>query len=469
MNKILKKSLGRKLLIAAFLLMSVHFLNAQENYILYGFRGIPQSVNLNPALTPDASIFIGIPGISNVEFSLFNTVGSYSDFFTSQPGTNVDKLDLSKIVNGGNTLGITRIHLNEDLLFAGFKIKSSFLSFGVSQRLSFNLATNSDVFKLIWNDPSVNAGQTFELNNTAINETHMLDYHIGLSVPVTPKITVGARVHLLQGLSNIQTKNNGLSFTTQANGNGGYDVYATSHLLINTSGFQENNNSNNTFNAGQYISNFNNLGFAVDLGAAFKVNDQLNVTASVLDLGSISYHTGTQSYQTDGNNVNLSGSLSDIFKSNNALSGLGDTLRKLFNATNFSQSYSVKLPTRLYIGAEYNLKEHGGRVSLLFADQFFTGYSNMAASLGYDYSLGRHFNFKVSYTYIKGDPFNVGTALSFQFKPIQLYMYTDNILTVSWKNSKYAQFGFGLNILIPNKEGGKKEMAPDAQIDSVEP
>ncbi len=468
MNNFLTKPWGRNMLVAAFLMMSVHFLSAQENYILYGFRGIPQSVSLNPALTPNASVFIGIPAISNVEFSLFNTVGSYSDFFTNEPGTNIDKLDLSKIVNGGNTLGFTRIHINEDLLFAGFRIKSSFLSFGVSQKLSFTLATNSNVFKLIWNDPSVNAGQTFELNNTAINETHMLDYHIGLSVPVTPRITVGARVHLLQGLSNIQTKNNGLSFTTQANGNGGYDVYATSHLLINTAGFQDNSNNNN-INAGQYISNFNNIGFAVDLGAAVKVNDQLNVTASLLDLGSVSYHTNTQSYQTDINNVNLSGSLSDIFKSNNALSRLGDTLRSLFNATNFSQGYSVKLPTRLYVGLEYNLKEHGGRVSLLFADQFFSGYSNMAASLGYDYALGKHFNFKVNYTYIKGDPFNVGTALSFQFKPIQLYLYTDNILAVSWKNSKYAQFGFGLNILIPNKEGGRKELAPDSQMDTIEP
>ena len=467
MNKFFKKSLRRKLLVAALLLMSVHFLNAQENYILYGFRGIPQSVSLNPALMPDASVFIGIPAISNIELSLINTVGSYSDFFTTKPGSNVDNLDLTKVIQAGNSLGFTGIFINEDLLFAGFRIKSSFLTFGLSQRLSFTLITDNNVFKQIWNDNAVNAGQTFEMNNTAINESHMLDYHIGLSVPVTTKITVGARVHLLQGLSNIQTKNNGLSFTTQANGNGGYDVYTTSHLLINTSGFQPN--SNNNFNAGQYFSDFNNVGFAADLGVAVKVNDQLNVTASVLDLGSVSYHAGTQSWQTNTNNVNLTGSLSDIFKSNNALSGLGDTLKKMFNATNLSQAYSVKLPTRLYVGAEYNLKEHYGRVSLLFADQFFTGYSNMAASLGYDNSLGRHFNFKVSYTYIKGDPFNVGTALSFQFKPIQLYLYTDNILTVSWKNSKYAQFGFGFNILIPNREGGKKILAPDAQTDTIEP
>jgi hypothetical protein len=465
MNTIFKKSWGRKLLVTAVLLMSAHFMNAQENYILYGFRGIPQSISLNPALTPDASLFIGVPVISNIEISLINSVGNYNDFFTRKPGSTVDNLDLSKIIKSGNSMGFTGIFINEDLLSAGFKIKSSFFTLGVSQRFSFTLNSDNDLFKLIWNNEAVNAGTTLYLNNTAIDQTHMLDYHVGLSMPVAPKITVGARLHLLQGLSNIQTKNNGMNFMTQADGSGGYNVYATTRLLLNTAGFQDN--SNNNFSAGQYISDFNNIGFAVDLGAAVKVTDQLNVTASVLDLGSISYHSGTQSYRTDASNINLTGNLSEIFKSNDALSGLGDTLRKMFNATQFSQAYSVKLPTRIFIGAEYNLKEHGGRISLLFADQFFTGYSNMAASLGYDYSLGKHLNFKVNYTYIKNNPFNVGAALSFQFKPIQLYLYTDNILTISWKNSKYAQFGFGLNVLIPNKNGEKKELAPDAQTDDI--
>ncbi len=467
MKTILKKSWGRTLLAAGILLMSAHFMNAQENYILYGLRGIPQSVSLNPALTPDASLFIGIPVISNFEVSLINSVGTYNDFFTRNPGSTVDNLDMSKVIKAGNSIGFTGIFVNEDLLFAGFKVKSSFLTLGVSQRLSFTLHSDNDLFKLIWNKESANAGTTLYLNHTAIDETHMLDYHVGLSLPVTPRITVGARLHLLQGLSNIQTQNDGMNFTTQANGNGGYDVYATTHLLMNTAGFQ--NNGNNNITAGQYLSDFSNMGFAADLGASVKINDQLNVSASVLDLGSVSYHSNTQSYRTDANNINVSTSLSNVFQSSNALSNLGDTLRKIFNASQFSQKYSVKLPTRIFIGAEYNLQQHGGRVSFLFADQFFPGYSNMAASLAYDYSLGKHFNFKVNYTYIKNDPFNVGTALSFQFKPIQLYLYTDNILTLSWKNSKYAQFGFGLNILIPSKNGEIKELPPDGQNDIIEP
>lgn len=454
MNRSSKKVWGKSLLITAFLLLFVHFTNAQENYILYGFSGIPQSVSLNPALTPDASVFVGIPALSNIDVSFFNTVGSYNDFFTRKPGSTVDNLDLSKIIKPDNSLGFSRLFINQDLLFAGFHIKNSFFTFGVNQRFSMVLLANNDLFKLIWNKESENAGKVLNLGNTALDETHLLDYHIGLSVPVNSKITLGARIHLLQGLSDIQTKNDGLSFTTQSDGNGGYDVYTTTNLLLNTSGFQDTNN-NNGFNTGQYITDFRNIGFAFDLGASIKINDQLSVNASILDLGSVSYHSSTKSFKTNATNVHLTGNLSDIFKSNNALSNLGDTLRSMFNASEFSQSYSVSLPTRIYVGATYSLAENGGRISLLFANQFFRGYSNMAASLGYDYALGSHFNFKVNYTYLKGDPFNVGTALSFQFKPVQFYVYTDNILTVSWKSSKYAQFGFGLNVLIPNKESGR--------------
>lgn len=467
MNNQRKKTWGRKLLGVVFLLFSFHLLYAQDSYILYGFTDVPQSISLNPAFRPDASLFIGIPALSNVEVSLLNTEGSYSDFFKYDPAKNVDVLDMTHVIKSGNEVGFSRFQVNEDLLFAGFKIKKTFLSFGVSQRLSFNIIANNDLLKLIWYSDAQNAGTVLHLDNTTLSESHMLDYHIGLSVPVTSNFNLGARIHLLQGLSNIQTKNSGLSFTSTSNGNGGYDMYTTAYLLVNTSGF--NQNGNNNFSASQYLSDFNNMGFAVDLGASVKVNDQFNIAASVLDLGSVSYHSNNQNFQTNANNIDLTASLSDIFKSNDALSNLGDTLKSLFHATQFSQSYSVPLPTRIFLSAAYNFKQHGGRISILFADKIYKGYNNMAGSVAYDYGLGKHFNFKVNYTYIKGDPVNVGAALAFQFKPIQFYVYTDNVLTVSWKSSKYAHAGFGLNILIPNRNVEKMIKSASDQPDAIEP
>ena len=457
MNNQSKKTWGKKLLGVVILLLSAHLLYAQDSYILYGFTDVPQSISLNPAFRPDASVFVGIPALSNVEVSLLNTEGSYSDFFTRKAGSNVDALDMSNVIKSGNQVGFSRFQVNEDLLFAGFRIKKTFFSIGVSQRLSLDIVANNDLFKLIWYSKAENAGTFLNLKNTTLSESHMLDYHIGLSIPVTPNFNLGARVHLLQGLSNIQTKNRGLNFTTQSDGNGGYNMYTTAYLLVNTSGFQDNGNNN--FNTGQYLSDFRNIGFAIDLGASVKVNNQFNISASVLDLGSVSYHANTQSFQTNADNINLTGSLSDIFKSNNALSHLGDTLKSLFHATQFTQSYTVPLPVRIYLSANYNFNQHGGKLSVLFADHLYKGYNNMAASLGYNYALGKHFSFKVNYTYIKGDPFNVGTALALQFKPIQFYVYTDNILTVSWKSSKYAHAGFGLNILLPNRNGEKEKLA----------
>jgi len=459
MNNQRKKNRRRKWLGVVFLFFSFHLLYAQDSYILYGFTDIPQSISFNPAFRPDASVFVGIPALSNVEVSLLNTDGSYSDFFKRDPVKNVDVLNLTPVIKANNQVGFSRLHVNEDLLFAGFKIKKTFFSVGVSQILSLNIVANNDLLKLMWYSNAQNAGRVLHLDNTTLSESHMLDYHIGLSVPVTSGFSLGTRVHLLQGLSNIQTKNRGLSFTSQSNGNGGYDMYTTAYLLINTSGFQQNGNNN--FSARQYLTNFINLGLAVDLGASIQVNDQFNIAASVLDLGSISYHSNNQSFQTNAKNINLTAGLSNIFKSNNALSHLGDTLKSLFHATQLSKNYSVRLPTRIYLSATYNFKQHGGRISILFADELYKGYNNLAGSVAYDYGLGKHFNFKVNYTYIKGDPVNVGAALAFQFKPVQFYVYTDNVLTVSWKSSKYAHAGFGLNILIPNREDKKIKSASD--------
>jgi len=136
------------LLASSFFFVSVQ---GQDNYILYGFRDIQQGNYLNPAFTSKAKIVIGFPGLSNLDVGYFNTAGVFSDILTTQNGSDSLTLDLSKIISGGHPVDHINVSVNQDLLYVGFRVGQSFISFGVKQRLLLRTFLPDDFFKLVWN------------------------------------------------------------------------------------------------------------------------------------------------------------------------------------------------------------------------------------------------------------------------------------------------------------------------------
>jgi len=430
------------------------YANGQSNFILYGFDVIPQSNYLNPAFQPAAKVVVGFPGLSNLDISYLNTAGAFNDFFTTKNGNDSLFLNLSKVISDNHGVDKINISLNQDLLFFGFKIKQSFLSFGLKQRVLVNVILPTDLIKLAWFGNAPYVGQTLDLSTTAINENHFFDYHVGLSIPITSKIHLGFRVHLLQGLSNIYTVNNKLQITTTDNSQNAYDMVASTRFIVNTAGLPDSTD----FDPGTYFTNFKNIGFSFDLGADFKINDQISISASLLDLGSINFRGKTKNYQSQEDSVHFSGFNEDVVNSgSNPFENIGDSLSDLLHVTDYSQNYRAKIPMRLIVGGQYFSVDHKNRASVLFSGRFYPGYFEPAVSLAFDRTISKHFSFKLSYTYIRYDPVYIGMAFALNVKPFQFYMYTDNILGVArWDKQRFVQLGFGLNIQIPDKKNSKR-------------
>jgi len=439
-------------------LLTSEFSNAQNSYILHGFRDVQQSSFLNPAFTSGATTVVGIPLLSNFSTGLISTAGGLNDFFSKEPGSDSLYLDLSKVINNNQEVNEITEFLDMDILFAGFKAGNTFITLGVRQRVFAQTILDQDLLKLAWNGNSQYVNQTLDMSQTAVAEYHLIDYHLGVSVPVGKTFRVGARFHLLQGLSDIETENNGISLKTIENDNGDFEIHARTDFLVNTSGLPDSTD----FDPGDYLLNFDNLGFAVDLGVDVQVTKQIWINASILDWGKIYYRSNTTTYRSANDSINFNGADIDFINNDDPMGSIGDTLEKLFDITEEDRNYDIKLPSRIIIGGEYYTKDMKNDFSLLFSGRFFKDYFEPAVSVGYTRFVSGHFSFKVNYTWIKDAPMNFGTAFAVNFFPFQFYLYSDNVPGLfQWDQQKYIQAGFGLNIRLAPRNTRKSPHNPE--------
>jgi hypothetical protein len=433
----------------SFLLLSVillpQFSVAQDGFVLYGMRDVQQSSFLNPAFASGANIVVGFPLLSNVSTGLLNTAGGINDFISKSAGSDSLYFDLSKVINNGQPVDKITEFLNMDILFAGFKAGSTFITLGIRQHLFVQALLDKDFLKLAWNGNAPYVNQTLDISHTAVNAYHLIDYHLGISVPIGDKVRVGARLHLLQGLSDISTENNRISMKTVLNSNNEYEIHARTNFSVNTSGLPDSTG----FDAKNYFLNFKNAGFAIDLGVDAQLTKQISINASILNWGKVFYRSNTKTYESEKDSINFNGASIDFLNNDDPIGSIGDTLKKLFDLKEEPQNYQIKLPARILIGGEYYTKDMRNDFSLLFSGRFFKDYFEPAVSVGYSRYVSGHFTFKVNYTYIKDAPMNFGAAVVCNLSPFQIYLYSDNVTGLfQWDRQKYVQAGFGLNIRI---------------------
>lgn len=428
-----------------FIISLPQFSVAQNSFILYGLRDVQQSSLLNPAFTSGANIVVGFPMLSNVSTGLLNTAGGINDFISKSAGGDSLYFDLSKVINNGQPVDKVTEFLDMNVLFAGFKAGSTFITVGISQHLFVQALLDKDLLKLAWNGNAQYVNQTLDMSHTAVNAYHLIDYNLGISVPVGDKFRVGVRLHFLQGLSDINTNNNGISMKTVLNNNNEYEIHARTNLLVNTSGLPDSTG----FDARNYFLNFKNTGVAIDLGVDVHLTKQISISASLLNWGKVFYRSNTKTFESNKDSINFNGVSIDFINNGNPAGSIGDTLKKLFNLKEESKNYRIKLPARILIGGEYYTKDMRNDFSFLFSGRFFEDYFEPAVSVGYTRYVSGHFTFKVNYTYIKDVPMNFGAAVVCNLFPFQVYLYSDNVAGLfQWKRQKYIQAGFGLNIRI---------------------
>lgn len=449
----------KKIFLIIILLFCFLGIHAQKNMTLYNMRGLPQAVYVNPSFMPKARLYLSLPiGMQN--FSVSNTGFVYDDLIKkSSDGKNI--FNSEKLLKALNDRNIFSLDGQQELVGFGVKFLGFYLSANVTHRFNFNFIYPRDLIQFaIEGNGKELLGKRASLDGLGVNLMSYMEYGLGLTKEIGEKLSVGGRIKALSGVTNIHTRKSQLGIYTDPNT---FDITIDGAAEFNSSNvnglFTDSTRSEAMKGLPSNGFNFKNRGIALDLGGSYKLNDALTLTASILDVGKITWRNDVKTYiQNDFNftfrGVDFNQFLADTTQT--PTQALADTLKEIFQQETNTDKYSTGLGSKYYVGAFYKITEKINVSALVFSQVISRKYIP-GVTVGLNASVRNFLTANINYSYANNSWTNLGLGLSIKGGPIQTFIVTDNIFGFFAPNkAKLAHICFGVSIYISDKKLGKK-------------
>lgn len=445
----------KKLIIAGkrFMLVMALFLfcsqtQAQYSQTLFWMHYVPQSGYANVALQPSPHWYLGMPALSSHQLALSNTGFAYRDII-SHNHLNERVIDEDKLIGSLSEKNHLNMHFRSEWIAFGFARGPAYLSFSLSDRISGGLTYPEDFASLLLkgNAYFADRNEQANLSGLGVHLNHYRELSAGYTRQWTDYLNAGIRAKLLFGMGNVWFERNEFSLYTDPNT---YGIRLASDFLINTSlpfeiGSDENGSNDGDVSPADYILNFGNPGFALDLGAVYKPTRSVTVAASIVDLGFISWKSNTENISAKGS-FDFNGiDLNDFLNGSKAFDDLLDSLENELSYRETNNDYRTSLNPSVFIAGSFELID-GHSFGLLSGFHFHDEGMRHQLTLSYNLRFFDLFGASLSYSAIPNNYANLGGGFYFNLKSLQLYMLSDNLLGLMRPHTmQMANFQFGIN------------------------
>ena len=436
-----------------FVLLVIGFVNkgkAQQSLTLYNMQAIPQAMYVNPGAMPLTNINIGLPGISSNYINYGNNGFTMHNLIQQDANCGL-LVNATSFLSKLNTTNNLNANVHVDLLSFGFKVKKkNYFGFNVTERADVRFTYTKDLFNFLINGNGAAANLNRNMNLTpGLDATHYREWGFNYTREVIKdKLTIGGRLKYLSGIENVNTEKSNATLNTNSQY---YALTGTANVSVNTAGVDSASNKNESSILG-FTPSRKNHGAAIDLGATYKLNDKFTFSASLIDLGFISWKQYTTNYISNNpnatvqyNGFNLNQAINDSANFGKSVQNTGDTLAKVFGVSTVHKSYTTILTTQFYLGGNYWLNEKNN-IGVVVNGRYADKQLHPALALSFNNKVGRWFSTSLSYSMINRSYDNVGLGLAFT-GPVQFYAVSDNILSFLVFD-KY-QTGTNSSLLIP--------------------
>lgn len=439
-------------------------LYGQKNFSLHQMRGTPQAVYVNPAFVPKSKLYISLP-ISMINVGVSNSAFSFNDLLTRRADDSLE-LNTGSLIDNLKDLNVLSFDMQQEVFGFGFKKNDSYFNFSAVNRFKFNFLYPGDLIKLgiQGNGEFLNKRASFD--DLGVNLSSYMEYNFGFATKVGELFQVGGRLKLISGIANINTRKTRLGLFTDPTT---FALTIDGEAEVNTSNidpfFSDSSFSANSLASSAF--NFQNKGIGLDLGGTFQMNDKVTLTFSAIDLGSISWKANTKNFIVNDINYTFDGiDLNSYFSdSSEAVQDrLTDTLEKIFQQEENTESYSTGLGSKFYLGATYEFTKNFSASALIFSEviksKYLPGLTLSANAVVKDWLVAT-----VNYTMYNNTFANLGIGISMRAGPTQFYFMTDNVLgLIKPLATKSVHICAGMSIFI--KEKDKKEKAKKKDTES---
>lgn len=412
-------------------------------------QGVPQSHFLNPATQPRCGFYLGLPGVSPFQVNAENSAFSLSDIIMRSGDSTITFLhpdaDFDKFLGNFGKVNHISMELSTDIISYGFRSGTRYHSFDITQRAISRISYPGDLIAL---HDGFSRGDEFDFSGFGVNIMGFLEIATGVSHKLSDVLSIGYRAKLLFGEANIVSKKTDLSITT------GDEIVVRSKFELNTTlpGYEipadsawdkgkllwEDDDIVNHINA---ITSavFGNWGLGFDFGVHFMPIERLTLSASILDLGYIRWKkyaynmSQDATFFFDGYDVN----------ENEFATSLEDSIEQTFKITNTKKPYVSFLPTKIYLGAKYDLIDQIS-ISVLSRTEIYKGRLREQFNFTANFHPIKMVSASFNYAIMNRTFNNFGAGLALKAGPFNFYVISDNIPLV------YAR-DLSSDVIIPYK------------------
>ena len=441
---------------------------SQNKQILYNFTSVPQSMLINPGSDVKYNWFIGIPLFSGFSTNVGSSGFSAFDLFANN---GIDfNAKLRNVIFSTSRNDKVSINQQLEIFSGGFKLgdwqKGSYFSFGMYQELDLFSYVPKDYAILALDGNKDHLGKIFDFGDLNAKGELLSVFHLGYHKNVSEKLILGARGKIYSSIFNLSsTKNSGYFYTIPGT-TSIYEQVISANVLVNTSGFTNytDNYSDNvksdilkkTFFGG-------NLGLGFDLGLTYYPKENIQFTASIVDIGFIKHTSEVRNYSYKGY-YKYEGLTPDFILGNS-----NDLLKEFYDAIpldTLSLKYTTWRPVKFNSSIQYSFGDGrntdcnclGNEMKFknsVGAQLFVMSAPRtplMALTTYYRRKFFDSLEMKATYTIDSYSSKNIGLGLSTTISKVNFYVLADNLLEyrdISKANSLSFQLGF--NIVFPDK------------------
>ena len=508
------KLLWSSKLIGVFFIMLVCTLSANAQFLRtsYFMEGTHYRQQLNPALTPTKGYF-NLPVIGAVNATVGSTSLGYQDIIDiiDDGDDFYTKPDFMNRLKDNNKLNV---NFSTEILSAGWYKGKNFWSFNIGLRTDIGANLTKNMFTFLNEMETVEENwrnSNYDISGQQLNINAYTEIGLGLSRQINSRLTVGARVKALLGIGNMELKLNRVAMSANLPSDQQINQWSSESYWNSMTpsqaaqAAQELKDKFNNYHANltvgaelkssfkglelqeeegkDYVTDFDfdsgklgiaGYGFGIDLGASYKILDNLTVSASVLDLGFISWSkSSTKIASANPDPIDIKGStyanMVDPNNPNTVMNAVnqlqndaqgymdrvtnGDVLdydMLQLEVSDAKESRKSRLASILVLGAEYGFFNNKLAVGVLSTTRFVQPDALTELTFSANYRPKSWFNVALSYSAIQsaGKSFGLGLKLG------PLFVGTDYMFL--GKNSNTVNGFVGVSIPLGGRKANKE-------------
>jgi len=444
---------------------------SQNKQVLYNFTSVPQSLLTNPGSDLKYEWYFGVPLLSGISVNVGSTGFSAYDLFANN---GVDfNIKLRNAVFSTNRKDHLAINQQLEIFNGGFKIakddQDTYVSFGMYQEFDALSYVPKDLAVLALDGNRDYLGKIFNLGDLNVKAEMLSVFHLGFHKNINTKFIFGARAKIYSSIYNVaSTNNSGYIYTIPSN-IGVYEQQIYSQLQLNTSGFARYNDENVVIDVTKDITNRaflgGNLGLGFDAGFTYYPKKNVQLTASIIDVGFIRHSKDVESYSLKGL-YNYRGVVPS-FSSGQSVDNIYKEFQEAIPLDTLYSKYTTWRPAKFNSSIQFSFEEERPDDCDCLNQNAETNFRSaigaqlfimttpttplVALTTYYRRKVFKSLDLKATYTLDSYSFKNIGLGLSSNFGPVNFYVLADNLLEYSdVTKANNLSFQLGLNVIFKN-------------------